>query len=133
MIRPDIAYEEHEEETDAIIPQMYGGRTNAEELKRIAGVIEKYQIQEVYMTHHQRLKLAGIKPELIERVKKNSACRIARRNSSGSPRLKRAHADHRRFKHWQQTWKSSRIPPHSGQGLHWGVGLFGRLRVRFSS
>lgn len=31
MIRPDIAYEEHEEETDAIIPQMYGGRTNAEE------------------------------------------------------------------------------------------------------
>lgn len=38
-------------------------------LKRIAGVIEKYQIQEVYMTHHQRLKLAGIKPEHIERVK----------------------------------------------------------------
>ncbi|MCY8068949.1 nitrite reductase large subunit NirB [Bacillus haynesii] len=69
MIRPDITYEEHEEETDVIIPQMYGGRTNAKELKRIAGVIEKYQIQEVYMTHHQRLKLAGIKPDLIERVK----------------------------------------------------------------
>ncbi|OMI27223.1 nitrite reductase large subunit [Bacillus haynesii] len=69
MIRPDITYEEHEEETDVIIPQMYGGRTNAKELKRIAGVIEKYQIQEVYMTHHQRLKLAGIKPDLIGRVK----------------------------------------------------------------
>ncbi|MCY8140679.1 nitrite reductase large subunit NirB [Bacillus haynesii] len=69
MIRPDTIDEEHEEETDTLIPQMYGGRTNAEELKRIAGVIEKYQIQEVYMTHHQRLKLAGIKPEHIERVK----------------------------------------------------------------
>ncbi|MDI5791117.1 hypothetical protein PO124_30135 [Bacillus licheniformis] len=45
MIRPDIAYEEHEEETDAIIPQMYGGRTNAEELKRIAGVIENIKFK----------------------------------------------------------------------------------------
>ncbi len=69
MIRPDIIYEERDKETDIMIPQMYGGRTNAEELKRIAEVIEKYQIQEVYMTHHQRLKLAGIKPEYIERVK----------------------------------------------------------------
>ncbi|WHX87226.1 nitrite reductase large subunit NirB [Bacillus paralicheniformis] len=69
MIRPDIIYKERDEETNIMIPQMYGGRTNAEELKRIAEVIEKYQIQEVYMTHHQRLKLAGIKPEYIERVK----------------------------------------------------------------
>lgn len=46
------------EETCILIPQMYGGRTNAEQLRTIANIIEAYSIPDVSITHGQRLKLA---------------------------------------------------------------------------
>lgn len=47
------------EETCILIPQMYGGRTNAEQLRTIANIIEAYSIPDVSITHGQRLKLSG--------------------------------------------------------------------------
>lgn len=58
------------EETCILIPQMYGGRTNAEQLRTIANIIEAYSIPDVSITHGQRLKLAGIKPADLPNIKK---------------------------------------------------------------
>ncbi|MFT0803073.1 nitrite reductase large subunit NirB [Bacillus swezeyi] len=74
MIRPraeeSVLFEpEQEGGTSVLVPQMYGGRTNADELKRIADVIEKYEIPQAFMTYGQRLKLSGIKREHLQNVK----------------------------------------------------------------
>ena len=47
--------------TYSIIPQMYGGMTNAEQLRKIADVVEKYRIPNVTVTSGQRIQLMGIK------------------------------------------------------------------------
>ncbi|MED4559224.1 assimilatory nitrate reductase electron transfer subunit NasB [Bacillus subtilis] len=59
------------EETCILIPQMYGGRTNAEQLRTIANIIEAYSISDVSITHGQRLKLSGIKPADLPNMKKD--------------------------------------------------------------
>ncbi|MGG1049627.1 Assimilatory nitrate reductase electron transfer subunit [Bacillus subtilis] len=59
------------EETCILIPQMYGGRTNAEQLRTIANIIEAYSIPDVSITHGQRLKLSGIKPADLPNMKKD--------------------------------------------------------------
>ncbi|WP_425671360.1 assimilatory nitrate reductase electron transfer subunit NasB [Bacillus subtilis] len=59
------------EETCILIPQMYGGRTNAEQLRTIANIIEAYSIPDVSITHGQRLKLSGIKPADLPNIKKD--------------------------------------------------------------
>ncbi|MDA1477843.1 nitrite reductase large subunit NirB [Bacillus changyiensis] len=52
-----------------IVPQMYGGITNAFELKRMSMVIEKYQIPQVFITNDQRIMLAGIDKEDLTNIK----------------------------------------------------------------
>ncbi|PTU26794.1 nitrite reductase large subunit [Bacillus subtilis] len=59
------------EDTCILIPQMYGGRTNAEQLRNIANIIEAYSIPDVSITHSQRLKLSGIKSADLPNIKKD--------------------------------------------------------------
>lgn len=54
--------------TYSLTPQMYGGVTNAVELQRILGIMEKYKITDVGITPSQRIQLRGIKKEFIQAV-----------------------------------------------------------------
>ncbi|SPU00499.1 nitrite reductase large subunit NirB [Bacillus tequilensis] len=65
FIQPEPAAED----TCTLIPQMYGGRTNAEQLRNIADIIETYSIPDVSITHSQRLKLSGIRPADLPHIK----------------------------------------------------------------
>ncbi len=47
--------------TYSVIPRMWGGETNASELRRIADVVDKYQIPAVKVTGGQRIDLLGVK------------------------------------------------------------------------
>ena len=47
--------------TYSVIPRMWGGETNAAELRRIADVVDKYQIRTVKVTGGQRIDLLGVK------------------------------------------------------------------------
>ena len=47
--------------TYSVIPRMWGGETNASELRRIADVVDKYQIPSVKVTGGQRIDLLGVK------------------------------------------------------------------------
>ncbi|MEK4536434.1 nitrite reductase large subunit NirB [Peribacillus sp. FSL K6-1552] len=47
----------------SVIPQMYGGITNAEDLRKIANVADKYDISHVAVTSEQRVHLMGVKKE----------------------------------------------------------------------
>ncbi|MGM0924335.1 MAG: nitrite reductase large subunit NirB [Bacillota bacterium] len=49
--------------TYSVVPRMYGGVTNAKDLRRIADVVEKYEIPLVKVTGGQRLDLFGVKKE----------------------------------------------------------------------
>jgi nitrite reductase (NADH) large subunit len=54
--------------TFSVIPQMKGCVTNASELRRIADVVDKYQIPMVKVTGGQRIDLLGVKKEDLPRV-----------------------------------------------------------------
>jgi nitrite reductase (NADH) large subunit len=54
--------------TYSVIPRMWGGHTNSGELRRIADVVDKYQIPTVKVTGGQRLDLLGIKKEDLPAV-----------------------------------------------------------------
>ncbi|WP_141432816.1 nitrite reductase large subunit NirB [Bacillus sp. 03113] len=54
--------------TYTVIPQMYGGLTNAEQLRKIADVVEKYPITYVAVTSEQRIHLVGVKKEDLSNV-----------------------------------------------------------------
>ncbi|MDX8359732.1 nitrite reductase large subunit NirB [Cytobacillus sp. IB215316] len=54
--------------TYSVVPRMYGGVTNAEELRRIADVAEKYEVPMVKLTGGQRIDLLGIKKEDLPKV-----------------------------------------------------------------
>ena len=55
--------------TYSVIPRMWGGETTAAELRRIADVVDKYQIPTVKVTGGQRIDLLGVKKEdLPERL-----------------------------------------------------------------
>ena len=47
--------------TFSVIPRMWGGETTADELRRIANVVDKYQIPTVKVTGGQRIDLLGVK------------------------------------------------------------------------
>jgi nitrite reductase (NADH) large subunit len=47
--------------TYTVIPQMYGGKTSAEQLRTIAEVAEKFGITNIAVTSEQRIHLMGVK------------------------------------------------------------------------
>jgi len=49
--------------TYSVVPRMWGGITNPSELRRIADVVEKYDIPTVKVTGGQRIDLLGVKKE----------------------------------------------------------------------
>ncbi|QOR66988.1 NAD(P)/FAD-dependent oxidoreductase [Cytobacillus suaedae] len=49
--------------TYSVVPRMYGGVTNAQDLRKIAEVAEKYNVPLVKMTGGQRIALIGVKKE----------------------------------------------------------------------
>ena len=57
--------------TYSVIPRMWGGQTNSGELRRIADVVDKYNIPSVKVTGGQRLDLLGIKKEDLPAVWKD--------------------------------------------------------------
>ncbi len=52
----------------SVIPRMWGGETNAAELRRIADAVDKYQIPTVKVTGGQRIDLLGVKKEDLPAV-----------------------------------------------------------------
>ena len=54
--------------TYTVIPQMYGGMTNAEQLRKIADVVEKYDIPNVLVTSGQRIQLMGVNKQSLANV-----------------------------------------------------------------
>ena len=54
--------------TFSVIPRMWGGETNASELRRIADVVDKYRIPTVKVTGGQRIDLLGVKKEDLKDV-----------------------------------------------------------------
>ena len=54
--------------TFSVVPRMWGGLTNAGELRRIADVADKYQVPMIRVTGGQRIDLFGIKKEDLPRV-----------------------------------------------------------------
>ncbi|MDP3136353.1 MAG: nitrite reductase large subunit NirB, partial [Burkholderiaceae bacterium] len=50
----------------SVIPRMWGGETTAAELRRIADVVDKYQIPTVKVTGGQRIDLLGVKKEDLQ-------------------------------------------------------------------
>jgi nitrite reductase (NADH) large subunit len=49
--------------TYSVIPRMWGGETTADELRRIANVVDKYKVPTVKVTGGQRIDLLGVKKE----------------------------------------------------------------------
>ncbi|MEC5216953.1 nitrite reductase (NADH) large subunit [Actimicrobium sp. GrIS 1.19] len=54
--------------TYSVIPRMWGGETNASELRRIADVVDKFKIPTVKVTGGQRIDLLGVKKEDLREV-----------------------------------------------------------------
>ena len=54
--------------TYSVVPRMWGGLTNASELRRIADVAEKFNVPTVKVTGGQRIDLLGIKKEDLPAV-----------------------------------------------------------------
>jgi nitrite reductase (NADH) large subunit len=54
--------------TYSVVPRMWGGETSAAELRRIADVVDKYQIPTVKVTGGQRIDLLGVKKEDLAAV-----------------------------------------------------------------
>ncbi|MED5620041.1 nitrite reductase large subunit NirB [Ideonella sp. BN130291] len=57
--------------TYSVIPRMWGGETTADELRRIADVVDKYKIPTVKVTGGQRIDLLGVKKEDLPNVWKD--------------------------------------------------------------
>ncbi|WP_026105199.1 nitrite reductase large subunit NirB [Halalkalibacterium ligniniphilum] len=57
--------------TFSVVPRMYGGVTNAEELRRIADVADKYNVPLLKITGGQRIDLLGIQKEDVPNVWKD--------------------------------------------------------------
>ena len=54
--------------TFSVVPRMWGGVTNAKELRAIADVVDKYEIPAVKVTGGQRIDLLGVKKEQLPEV-----------------------------------------------------------------
>ncbi|MBK7313530.1 nitrite reductase large subunit NirB [Candidatus Aalborgicola defluviihabitans] len=57
--------------TYSVIPRMWGGETTANELRKIADAVDKYQIPTVKVTGGQRIDLLGVKKEDLVNVWKD--------------------------------------------------------------
>lgn len=57
----------------SVIPRMWGGETSSSELRRIADVVDKYQIPTVKVTGGQRIDMLGVKKEDLPAVWKDLA------------------------------------------------------------
>ncbi|KQW39251.1 nitrite reductase large subunit NirB [Rhizobacter sp. Root404] len=57
--------------TYSVVPRMWAGETNASELRRIADVVDKYQIPTVKVTGGQRIDLLGVRKEDLPAVWKD--------------------------------------------------------------
>ncbi|WP_119156902.1 nitrite reductase large subunit NirB [Caldimonas tepidiphila] len=57
--------------TFSVIPRMFGGETTADELRRIAGAVDKYRIPTVKVTGGQRIDLLGVRKEDLAGVWKD--------------------------------------------------------------
>lgn len=57
--------------TYSVIPRMWGGHTDASQLRRMADVIDKYNIPTVKITGGQRIDLLGVKKEDLPKVWKD--------------------------------------------------------------
>jgi len=57
--------------TYSVIPRMWGGETSSADLRRIADVVDKYQIPTVKVTGGQRIDLLGVKKEDLPAVWKD--------------------------------------------------------------
>jgi len=57
--------------TYSVIPRMWGGETTADELRRIANVVDKYKVPTVKVTGGQRIDLLGVKKEDLPGVWKD--------------------------------------------------------------
>ncbi len=57
--------------TYSVIPRMWGGETTADELRRIADVVDKYKSPTVKVTGGQRIDLLGVKKEDLVNVWKD--------------------------------------------------------------
>ena len=56
------------DETFSVVPRIYGGVTNPDQLRRIADVADKYHVPLVKITGGQRIDLVGISGELLSSV-----------------------------------------------------------------
>lgn len=54
--------------TFSVVPAMYGGVTNSKDLRKIADVVDKYEIPLVKLTGGQRIDLFGVKKEDLPKV-----------------------------------------------------------------
>jgi nitrite reductase (NADH) large subunit len=54
--------------TFSVVPRMWGGTTNSDELRRIADVVDKYKIPTVKVTGGQRIDLLGVKKQDLPAV-----------------------------------------------------------------
>lgn len=54
--------------TYSVVPRMYGGVTNSNDLRKIADVVDKYDIPLVKVTGGQRIDLFGVKKEDLPKV-----------------------------------------------------------------
>ncbi|MDR6152564.1 nitrite reductase (NADH) large subunit [Acidovorax delafieldii] len=57
--------------TYSVIPRMWGGETTADELRRIADAVDKYNIPTIKVTGGQRIDLLGVKKEDLVNVWKD--------------------------------------------------------------
>lgn len=70
--------------TYSVVPRMYGGVTNSTDLRKIADVVDKYEIPLVKMTGGQRIDLIGVKKKTFRRYGKILICRRATRTEKHS-------------------------------------------------
>ncbi|MCP3028335.1 nitrite reductase large subunit NirB [Halobacillus sp. A5] len=54
--------------TYSVVPRMYGGVTNSEDLRKIADVADKYEVKMIKVTGGQRLDLLGVQKEDLPRI-----------------------------------------------------------------
>ncbi|BET25078.1 assimilatory nitrite reductase (NAD(P)H) large subunit precursor [Limnobacter thiooxidans] len=59
------------DKTYSVVPRMWGGETTAAELRRIADVVDKFNIPTVKVTGGQRIDLLGVKKEDLQAVWKD--------------------------------------------------------------
>ncbi|MGO4886682.1 nitrite reductase large subunit NirB [Anaerobacillus sp. MEB173] len=82
LIVKDRASKFKKEDTYALTPQLYGGETSAEQLRRIADAIEKYNIPKTVITNEQRIHLMGINGKVLQNVTADLALPLQANNGN---------------------------------------------------